>query len=104
MQSYTLSFYAKGSGAISSYLYPTAVMGWIKPDGSLALDNTSNNSSTDGYTLINLTTEWTKYIITWTAFCSGGTRKNLIIARLSPNTDAYIAGIKIERGGRATAY
>lgn len=104
MQSYTLSFYAKGSGAISSYLYPTAVMGWIKPDGSLALDNTSNNSSTDGYTLINLTTEWTKYIITWTAFCSGGTRKNLIIAGLSPNTDAYIAGVKFERGGRATAY
>lgn len=105
IQSYTLSFYAKGAGTITSYLYPTAVMGWIKPDGTQILDQSSNNSSTDGSTPINLTTEWTKYIITWTALCgSEGTRKNLIIARLSPNTDAYIAGIKIERGGRATAY
>ncbi len=105
IQSYTLSFYAKGAGTITSYLYPTAVMGWIKPDGTQVLDQSSNNSSTDGSTAINLTTKWTKYIITWTALCgSEGTRKNLIIARLSPNTDAYIAGVKFERGGRATAY
>lgn len=105
IQSYTLSFYAKGAGTITSYLYPTAVMGWIKPDGTLELDESNNTSSTDGNTPIKLTSEWTKYIITWTALCgSEGTKKNMIIARLNPNTDAYIAGVKLERGGRATAY
>lgn len=103
-QSYTLSFYAKGSGTISSHLYPSAVMGWIKPDGTLELDQGSANSSTDGNTTINLTNEWTKYVITWTAFCTGGNKKSLLVARLAPNADAYIAGVKLENGGRATAF
>jgi hypothetical protein len=36
-ETYTLSFYAKGSGQITSYLYPDAVYGWINSDGSLTL-------------------------------------------------------------------
>ena len=105
MQSYTLSFYAKGSGQISSYLYPNAVMGGIAPDGTLYKNSDSANSSGDGVTTIQLTSEWTKYVITWTAFCSdGSTRKNLLIARLFQNADVYIAGVKFEKGGYASRY
>lgn len=105
MQSYTLSFYAKGSGQINSYLYPNAVMGWIAPDGTVYKDSGSANSSTDGVTAIQLTNEWTKYVITWTAFCSdGSTRKNIIVGRLLSNTEAYIAGVKFEKGGYASRY
>lgn len=103
-QSYTLSFYAKGTGSITSYLYPYAVMGWIEPNGTLVYDWRSATSSTDGHTTIQLTSEWTKYIITWTAYWTGDNIKNLTVARLSPNTDAYIACVKLEKGGRATAY
>ena len=79
-------------------------MGWIEPNGTLVYDWRSATSSTDGHTTINLTSEWTKYIITWTAYWTGDSIKNLIVARLSPNTDAYIACIKLEKGGRATVY
>ena len=100
---YTLSFYAKGSGQITSYLYPNACQGWIKPDGTLGKDVTSGQSSTGGASPITLTATWTKYVITWTTFPQSGNIKNLLIAAES-KTDAYIACVKLEKGGRATAF
>lgn len=105
IQSYTLSLYAKGSGQIKSYLYPYAVMGWIGPDGTIYKNMTSADSSSDGQTIINLTNEWTKYVITWTALNSGDSNiKNLIVGRLVADTEAYIAGVKFEKGGYASIY
>ncbi len=103
-QTYTLSFYAKGSGTLISYLYPQAVMGWIDDDGTLRVDNTSHTSSTDGNSSIQLTSEWKRYVVTWTVYCNDGWNKNLLIGRLMQNTDAYIAAVKFEKGGYATAY
>ncbi len=103
-QTYTLSFYAKGSGNLTSYLYPQAVMGWIQDDGTLMVDQESHTSSTDGRSSIELTSEWKRYVITWTVYCNDGLDKELLIGRIRQNNDAYIAAVKFEKGGYATAY
>ena len=99
---YTLSFYAKGSGQITSYLYPDAVYGWINSDGSLTLAQNGNDAAGDGASNIQLTDKWTLYVITWTTKATA--QRNLIISRLLPNTDCYIAAPKLEIGGQATRY
>ena len=101
-ETYTLSFYAKGSGQITSYLYPDAVYGWINSDGSLTLSQNGNDSAGDGASNIQLTDKWTLYVITWTT--KAAAQRNIIISRLLPNTDCYIAAPKLEIGGQATRY
>lgn len=101
-ETYTLSFYAKGSGQITSYLYPDAVYGWINSDGSLTLAQNGNDAAGDGASNIQLTDKWTLYVITWTTKATA--QRNLIISRLLPNTDCYIAAPKLEIGGQATRY
>lgn len=106
---YTLSFYAKGTGFITSYLYPDAVYGQINPDGSIKVDQRSNDSAGDGSCNIQLTDTWTLYVITWTTAASYNNYKNIIISRLPPSsnntfTEVYIAAPKLEIGGQATRY
>lgn len=101
-ETYTLSFYAKGSGQITSYLYPDAVYGLINSDGSLTLYQNGNDAAGDGASNIQLTDKWTLYVITWTTKATA--QRNLIISRLLPNTDCYIAAPKLEIGGQATRY
>lgn len=106
---YTLSFYAKGTGSITSYLYPDAVYGQINPDGSIKVDQRSNDSAGDGSCNIQLTDTWTLYVITWTTAASYNNYKNIIISRLPPSsnntfTEVYIAAPKLEIGGQATRY
>lgn len=116
-KTYTLSFYAKGTGYITSYLYPNAIMGWINADGTLITDTSSHTSLTDGHSTIQLTDSWKQYVITWTAGANVSGVKNLLVCRQMPRTqtstdgtvsyitqEAYIAAPKLELGGYATRF
>lgn len=91
---YTLSFYAKGSGQIKSFLYPNAVASGY---------NSSNNTTTsrDGIIETNYTTTWKRYWITWKTASSVSGSKSLLVARLYSGY-VYIAAPKFEKGTMAT--
>lgn len=91
---YTLSFYAKGSGQIKSFLYPNAVVSGY---------NSSNNTTTgsDGMIETNYTTSWKRYWITWKTASSVSGSKSLLVARLYSGY-VYIAAPKFEKGTMAT--
>ena len=88
---YTLSYYVKGDGKFTSYLYPTAVL------KSTCSDGTTNNNS-DGGTTMNLPTEWTRKWVTWKTLSGINSVKSLIPMRLNPGSTGYICGVKFEEG------
>jgi len=98
---YTLSFYAKGT-EMTSFLYPEAVQGLINADGSHYYSMVSPTSSMDGSSTTSLTSDWKHYQITWSSLPNNGNGKKLIVCRLNANQEAYVAGVKLEIGGRAT--
>ena len=95
---YTLSFWAKGSGLIKSYLCPDAVASGKSNKGA-------TTTKADGCIVHTLTQEYTKYIITWRTKSNISNSKNVLPARFDvQNTDCWINiyGFKFEKGNKAT--
>lgn len=97
---YTLSFYAKGSGRLSTYFYgPT---GYVRISKCVQ-SNGDIKSSVDGSTDWNLTDEWNRYWVTWTLSNEGDISiSKWILFRLYSGSKADICGIKLEKGNRVT--
>ena len=95
-QTYTLSFWAKGSGTITNYFYPDTVKSGVNSQGA-------TTTASDGSIKITLTDTWTKYWITWTTLGSVSGVKIIILARQLSSTDSevYLCGVKFEKGNKA---
>lgn len=99
-EEYTLSYYAKGSGTLTTYFYgPTdyiRITKCVQSDGSI-------RASADGASPITLTDTWTRYWVTWTLAETGDISiPKWILFRLSAGGQADICGVKLEKGNRAT--
>ena len=96
-QTYTLSFWAKGTGTITSYFYPNCVKEGYNSDGR-------KTTSLDGAINFNLTSEWKRHWVTWTTLSNVSGLKNIIVARFNNNTIGQIcvAAPKLEFGNKAT--
>lgn len=99
-EEYTLSYYAKGSGSISTYFYgPTnyiRIAKVVKSDGSVS-------TSPDGFSTFALTEDWTRYWVTWTLASEGDISiPKWVLFRISAGGVASICGAKLEKGNRAT--
>ena len=88
---YTLSFYAKGTGYLNSYIHPNAIAYGRNSNG-----NTTN--SADGNISTTVTSEWKRYWITWKTVSDASGLKNIIISRIFKGNDIYICGVKFEIG------
>lgn len=94
---YTLSFWAKGEGAVSSFLYPNACVG--------SLSNNTATSNADGCTAFVLQPYWQRFSVTFTTSDDVlNEAKNLIVARTQSGTEVWLAAPKLEEGGRVTEY
>lgn len=99
-EEYTLSYYAKGTGSISTYFYgPTnyiRIAKVVKSDGSVS-------TSPDGSSTFALTENWTRYWVTWTLASEGDiTIPKWVLFRISAGGVASVCGAKLEKGNRAT--
>lgn len=92
---YTLSFYAKGSGTMSSFLYPSTVASGYSNEGK-------KTTSADGNLTHTLSDEWKKYIIVWKTTSDVAGVKHILPMRLNAGAVGYICGVKFEKGNRAT--
>ena len=96
-QIYTLSFWAKGTGTITSHFYPNCVKEGYNSDGR-------KTTSLDGAINFNLTSEWKRHWVTWTTLSNVSGLKNIIVARFNNNAVGQIcvAAPKFELGNKAT--
>lgn len=97
---YTLSFWARGTGHAVSHLWKD---GKDVTAASYAGDGTIRGAG-DGYCVTEITSEWRRYMLTWTTRRTGGGDAGVIPLRLDPGSEAWICGIKLEMYGRATEY
>jgi hypothetical protein len=90
---YTLSFYAKGSGMINTFLRYSACMGSICRMGGESLDS-------NGYNWLDAPSEWTKITVNFSTYTSGGSKE--VVIRQVGEGSVSIAGVKFEKYGLAT--
>ena len=97
---YTLSFWAKGSGAIQSYFYSseaTVTLGYSN-HGATAVDN-------EGKIKHTLTNDWIKYIITWKTLSKVSEKKHIIPCRVMAGGNLTgICAFKFEEGNKSTGW
>lgn len=98
---YTLSFWAKGTGEIRSFLAAN-VCDWV-------LGETKNEVGvSDGYIAFQLTSGWKRYSVTWSTRTDTSGAKNLIPVRLMPNSSSAsqvsVCGVRFEKGSVATPW
>ena len=95
--SYTLSFWAKGSGVIKSFFYPNTVVKGVSSQGA-------KTTASDGNISTTLSNKYEKYWITWTTSSNVTGVKNVIPFRLegSSNIEVWMYGVKFECGNKAT--
>lgn len=106
---YTLSFWCKGTGKITSMFYPEAICYGYNSDGQVYGSET-NTTCGDGALEITLTSDWKRVWVVWktgtsTDMSSG--LKNVLVARLKPGSTsniAYVCGAKLERGTIGTDF
>lgn len=103
-QSYTFSFWAKGSGKFRTYFYGGS--GYVQVAKTVASDGDSNVGGDGGKTW-RLTEEWKRYWITYTLATTGNIAagKYLLIRHdgyYETNLTISIAGLKLEKGNKAT--
>ena len=99
LDDYVLSFVAKGSGALHTYLYPSASYNHS--------ENSQGNvqDTTDGQSIITLTQEWRRYWVHWKPQTAGQTSVLMRLMRPTGGTSTlYIAQPKMERGAVRTAW
>ena len=94
---YTLSFWAKGTGDIKSFFYPDTVKNGVGSQGQ-------KTTASDGRISTKLSSDWERYWITWTTTDSVEGIKSIIPCRMEGSADitAYICGVKLEIGNKAT--
>jgi hypothetical protein len=90
---YTLSFYAKGSGMINTFLRYSACMGSICRMGGESLDS-------NGCNWLDAPSEWTKITVNFSTYTSGGSKE--VVIRQVGEGSVSIAGVKFEKYGLAT--
>ena len=99
-ESYTLSFWAKGSGAAQAL-----ITGYAYPCTSVSSEGTAGTDA-GGANTFNVTSDWKRYWITFTmgAWATVPTGKELWLrARNSTSGRVLdVCGLKLERGSRAT--
>ena len=102
-ETYTLSFRAKGTGEIRSFLYKSndtkCVQGWIY-DG--VVHKLSDDNDGDGQKDTVLTSDWKQYSVTWAI--RGSKEQNVLPCRVLKNTEVWLCDLKLEQGGRVTQY
>nr|DAU60199.1 MAG TPA: Neck appendage protein [Caudoviricetes sp.] len=99
-ESYTLSFWAKGSGAAQAL-----ITGYTYPCTSVSSEGTAGTDA-GGANTFNVTSDWKRYWVTFTmgAWATVPTGKELWLrARNSTSGRVLdVCGLKLERGSRAT--
>lgn len=93
-QTYTLSFWAKGTGNMRTFCYP-AVNGFLLPGGT---GDRSNLTLSDTEQVYQLTADWKRH---WVSFRVDGTpvpENTRILFRVPAGNEAWIAGAKLEAG------
>ena len=103
-KSYTLSFWAKGSGTFRSYFYGGS--DYVRVSSYIASDGTTDTDG-DGSKAWTLTDEWKRYWITYTLASSGSIEAGkYVVLRHDGNASSdltiYLAGLKLELGNKAT--
>lgn len=97
---YTLSFYAKGEGALTTYAYPNTGTTILATNGAAEFVGQLRN---DGRCEYPLTEDWKRYFVTFrttddpTKINPSGTNKNILFRAMSGNI-IYICGAKLEKG------
>ena len=97
---YTLSFYAKGVGQLTTYFYGAS--DYVQ----CATTTTSTGGTThsgDGKSDCLLTDTWTRYWVTWKLADEGDISiEKYILFRLYFGSSVSLCGIKLEKGNKAT--
>lgn len=103
-ETYTLSFFAKGSGSPRCYFYgPSGYISVASMINSAGGSGTPTDGNSDSGTKITVTSEWKRYWVTWTLAASGGTTDTKYCLIRNDNAGAYsICGVKLEKGNKAT--
>ncbi|MER2006507.1 MAG: carbohydrate binding domain-containing protein [Psychrobacillus sp.] len=98
---YTVSFYAKSNNEtqniVCHFYQPNTTTATVSSTGQKA-------SNGDGNITVTVTNEWKRYWVTWKQSASGS-EKRFIIGRITGTTsNVSIAGVKFEKGNKATDY
>lgn len=104
-QSYTFSFWAKGSGKFRTYFHGAS--GYVGVTKYVASDGDTSTLRVDGCKAWTLTEEWKRYWITYTLATTGNTASGkYLLMRHDGNVETdltiSIAGLKLEIGNKAT--
>lgn len=97
---YTLSFYARGSGKVETYIYPTFLDTTV--NSGLA-DNVQITPANDGKYGWALTDQWVKHTYTFNSLASVTANQNFLF-RLESGNSVDICLPKIEEGSIATEW
>lgn len=99
---YTLSFYAKGVGKMTTYVYPDFIdINAVSYADGVALVITNF----DGSNKLNLTDDWTRHTYTFKSKSSlSNTKVQNVLWRLFRGNEGYVCMPKLEEGTLATPY
>lgn len=96
---YTLSYYIKGTlDNSNSYFFPSNVESGYGSQGQVVTRD-------DGSIKFNITENWERVWVTWKTKEDASGLKNIIVSRLQNSSGTgkiYIAGVKLEKGNKAT--
>ncbi len=97
---YTLSFLAKGSGEVTSYLYCVEDNNsslWVENSDGYYMENV-----TDGGNNMRLTSDWKRYWVHW--HVHSDIIPTMVIIRCSKGNEVYVTQPKLEKGATMTAW
>lgn len=94
-ETYTLSFWAKGKGSMT--------VGMGNACTYAIASNGRTSQSSGGTIAFSLTSEWTRYWVTWTAGAPTSPTATIVLMS-GIQSEAYVAAVKLDPYGRATAY
>lgn len=104
-ESYTLSFWVKGSGKPRCYFDgPSGYIGCEKVTTQNGTGNSSDGNSDSGAGGVPVSnSEWQRVWVTWKLKDTGGTTdQKYVLIRNDNKVEVYIAGAKFERGDKPT--
>lgn len=93
-QTYTLSFWAKGTGNMRTFCYP-AVNGFLLPGGT---GDRSNITLSDTEQVYQLTADWKRHRVSFRVDGTPASENTRILFRVPAGNEAWIAGAKLETG------
>lgn len=93
-QTYTLSFWAKGTGNMRTFCYP-AVNGFLLPGGT---GDRKNITLSDTEQVYQLTADWKRHRVSFRVDGTPASENTCILFRVHAGNEAWIAGAKLETG------